>query len=448
MPAMLVRRRDFLRTAACAAALPAASYARAAGANGRLRVASVGTGGRGWQDLAGATAVPTVEVAALCDIDESEPHLGRAAAKFRSAAQFTDWRLLFDLPGGYDAVIVSTPDHMHAPVGLAALSLGKHVFCQKPLTHTVFEARQMRLAAEKAGVATQMGNQVQSHEFYRTATKAVQNGVIGKVKEVHSWQAGNLRWLPTTPGRPPGADPVPAGVHWDHWLGVAPPRPFKKDVYHAFNWRGWQDFSTGQLGDFGCHILDPVFTALDLTAPTTVRAESSRLDKEIWYTWSIVKYEFPGTKLTAGPTLPVTWYDGEKKFPPRDRLGVAEGVELPGGGSVLIGDKASLLLPHGGRLPPVVLIDGKPADVKLESVPAVDHYGTWVDACKGGAKAGSNFGYSGPLSETVLLGSVAIRVPGETLKWDAAGLAIPNNKAANALLRKEYRKGWEPKWVG
>jgi predicted dehydrogenase len=442
----MLGRRDFLRSAA--AFLPAASYARAAGANDRLRIASVGTGGRGWADLAGATApANNVEVAALCDIDESEPHLGRAAAKWPSAARFTDWRKLFDKPAGYDAVIVSTPDHMHAAVALPAMALGKHVYCQKPLAHTVHEARQMRLAAEKAGVATQMGNQVQSSSAYRTATKAVQSGVVGKVKEVHSWQAGGMKWLPATPGRPAGADPVPAGVHWDDWLGVAPARPYKEKIYHAFNWRGWQDFSTGQIGDFACHILDPVFTALGLTAPTAVRAEASPLDHEVWYTWSVVRYEFPGTAVT-GPTVAVTWYDGEGKYPPREKLGVAADFKLPTSGSVIVGEKASLLVPHGGAQMPVVLAGGKPAGVTLEAVPAVDHYGTWAAACRGGGKAGSNFGYSGPLTETVLLGSVAIRVHDHALTWDAAGLTIPNNRAANDLIHKEYRKGWEPKWVG
>src|SRR5205823_4514464 len=199
-----------------------------------------------------------------------------------------------------------------------------------------------------SGVVTQMGNQIQSHEAYRTAVKLVRDGVIGKVKEVHSWQAGTMKWL-TVDDRPPGADPVPPTLRsWDVWLGPAPERPFKEKVYHSWNWRAWQDFSNGQLGDFGCHILDPVFMALGLTAPLTVQGGSSPLNREVWYTWSEVRYEFPGTERTAGKTLKLTWYDGEGHFPPRHRIGLAADFKLPGAGSLLIGEKGSLLVPHVG----------------------------------------------------------------------------------------------------
>jgi predicted dehydrogenase len=333
---------------------------------------------------------------------------------------------------------------VHALIGLAALRLGKHLFCQKPLTHTVFEARQMRLAAQKYRAVTQMGNQIQSDTTYRTAVKLVRDGAIGKVKEVHSWQAGAMRWL-LLDDRPEGADPVPETLHWDEWLGTAPPRPYKAKVYHPFNWRAWQDFSNGQLGDFGCHILDPVFLALGLTAPVTVRAESSPLNREVWYKWSVVGYEFPGTDLTTGKTLKLTWYDGEGKYPPRDRLGLAEGFKLPQAGSLLLGEKGSLLIPHVAA--PRLLPEEAFKDYPAEKVPSVDHYVGWADACRGVGKTTSHFDYAGPLTETVLLGTVAIRVPGETLRWDAAGLTVSNSPAADALLRKAYRKGWEPGWV-
>jgi predicted dehydrogenase len=324
------------------------------------------------------------------------------------------------------------------------MQLGKHVHCQKPLTHTIFEARQMRLAAKKYGVVTQMGNQIQSHEFYRTAVKAVHDGVIGKVKEVHSWQAGTMRWM-LADDRPPGEDPVPKTLRWDEWLGVAPVRPYKEKIYHPFAWRAWQDFSNGQLGDFGCHILDPVFMALGLTAPTTVRAESSPMNKEVWYKWSVVNYEFPGTDRTAGKTLPLTWYDGAGKAPPAEKLGLQAGTKIPQAGSLLVGEKGSLLIPHiaAPRLLPAETF----ADHQIEKVPGVDHYVGWADACRGVGKATSHFDYSGPLTETVLLGTVAMRVPGETLRWDAAGLKVLENERGNGLIRKAYRKGWEPAWV-
>lgn len=437
-------RREFLKQAGGASVLTAAGWRRVYGANEKLRVASVGVGGKGWDDLTHVAASPAVSVAALCDIDDSATFLGRAATKYPAAKRFADWRRLLDEPKTFDAVTVSTPDHTHAAVALPALALGKHVFCQKPLTHTVFEARQMRSAARKAGVVTQMGNQIQSHEAYRTAVKLVRDGVVGKVKEVHSWQASPIAWL-LAADRPAGADPVPPTVHWDEWLGVAPPRPYKANLYHSFNWRGWQDFSNGQLGDFGCHILDPVFTALKLAAPLTVRGVCSPLNREVWYQWSKVEYVFPGTELTAGKTLPLTWHDGAGKLPPRASLGLAESVKLPAAGSLLVGEKGWLLIPHVAA--PRLLPDETFRDYKIEKVPSVDHYVGWADACRGVGKTTSHFDYAAGLTEAILLGTVAVRVPNETLTWDAAALKVTNSPAANALLTKPYRKGWEPAWV-
>jgi predicted dehydrogenase len=447
MPGPVLSRRRFLQrvgVGGAASVLTAVSWSRVYGANENLRLASVGVSGKGWSDLNGVAASPKVAVVALCDIDETEQFLGRAAEKFPAAKRYTDWRRLLDKPKEFDAVTVSTPDHTHTPVALAAMALGRHVFCQKPLTHTVFEARQMRLAAKKFGVVTQMGNQIQSHEAYRTAVKLIRDGTIGKVKEVHSWQSGRMRWL-TFDDRPKGEDPVPEKVHWDVWLGTAPARPFKEKAYHSWNWRAWQDFSNGQLGDFGCHILDPVFLALGLTAPITIRAESSPLNREVWYKWSVVDYEFPGTEYTAGKTLKLTWYDGEGKLPPREKLGLAADVKLPGAASLLVGEKGSLLVPHIAA--PRLLPEATFKEFTVEKVPAVDHYVGWADACRGVGKTTSHFDYAGPLTEAVLLGTVAVRVPGETLKWDAAALKVTNSPKADGLLRKSYRKGWEPAWV-
>jgi predicted dehydrogenase len=439
-------RRQFLKTGAIGTAtlLTATSWSRVYGANEKLRLAAIGTGGKGRSDLSETAKSPYVAVAALCDIDDGPQHIGWAAKEYPSAQRFTEWRRLLDRAKEFDAVTVSTPDHMHAPIALPMMQLGKHVHCQKPLTHTVFEARQMRQAAKKYGVVTQMGNQIQSHEFYRTAVKLVHNGGIGKVKEVHSWQSGQMRWL-LVDDRPPGADPIPANLNWDHWLGVAPERPYKARIYHPHRWRAWQDFSNGQLGDFGCHILDPVFMAIGLTAPTTIQGESSPLNGEVWYKWSVVHYQFPGTDRTAGKTLKVTWYDGQGKLPPRDRLGVADSVKLPNAGSLLIGEKGSLLLPHVGA--PRLLPEEQFRDFRVEKVAAVNHYTGWADACRGEGKATSNFDYSAPLTEAVLLGTVAMRVPGQTLTWDAAAMTVTNSPTADGLLRKSYRKGWEPAWV-
>ena len=445
MLSVRMSRRQFLGQSAVvggAASLSALSWTRAAEA-GKLRVASVGVGGKGWSDLTEVAASPKVEVVALCDIDESPEFLGRAVKRFPRAKVFTDWRKLLDEVRSFDALIVSTPDHMHAPVALPAMQLGKHVFCQKPLTHTVFEARQMQQAAKKNKVVTQMGNQIQSTSEYRTAVKAVHDGLIGKVKEVHSWQAGAMDWI-LADDRPKDQDKIPETVHWDLWLGVAPARPYKSRLYHSFNWRGWQDFSNGQLGDFGCHILDPVFLALELGAPIGVRAEAPAINREVWTKKSKVAYEFPGTKWTVGKTLKLTWYDGVGHMPPRDALGVGD-AKLPGSGSVLVGEKGSLLIPHVAM--PRLFEGGEASKAKIEAVPPGNHYVGWADACRGVGKTGSHFGYSGPLTEAVLLGSIAIRVPETTLRWDAANLKFTNSEKATALVTKKYRKGWEVKWV-
>jgi predicted dehydrogenase len=436
-------RRQFLTTSAGAIALTAYNWSRVFGANERLRVASVGVGGKGWSDVTSVAASPQVEIVALCDVDDSARHMGRAAEKFPQAKRFFDWRRLFENAREFDAVIVSTPDHMHAPIALPAMHLGKHLFCQKPLTHTVFEARQMRLTAQKHRLVTQMGNQIQSHEAYRTAVKLVRDGVIGKVKEVHSWQSGKLGWR-LVDDRPAGTDPIPETLHWDEWLGVAPARPYKSQIYHSFNWRAWQDFSNGQLGDFACHILDPVFLALDLKAPTTIRAETPAINREVWTKQATVHYEFPGTPLTAGKTLPLTWYDGEGQFPPSTAHGLPSNYKLPGSGSVLIGEKGSLVIPHVAL--PKLFPEEKFASFQMELVPARNHYTSWADACRGEGKTTSSFDYAGPLTEAVLLGTIAIRRRDETLRWNSTDLKFTNSAAAQSLLTKPYRKGWEPTW--
>lgn len=426
--------------------MPAVSYSRVLAANDRFRVASIGTGGKGWSDLNGVAAGSGVEVAALCNIDNSPEHQGRAAERYPNARTFTDWRKLLDDDKAIDGVIVSTPDFMHAPPAMAAMHLGKHLFCQKPLTHTVFEARQFKLAADKYGVVTQMGNQIQSHSAYRTAVKSVHDGLIGKVKEVHSWQAGTPQWPRNIP-RPEGSDMVPQHVDWELWQGPAPRRPYKQGYYHPFNWRGWQAYGTGQLGDFGCHILDPVFKALELTAPTELVAEAPPMLPESWTDRAVVRYVFPGTERTAGDTIRVTWYDAEGVRPPREVLaGIPEDYSLPNAGSVLIGEKGSLVVPHVAA-PKRFSPEGEPIE-ELSDLESVDHYVQWADACRGEGETTSNFAYAGPLTEAVLLGTVAIRFPGETLRWNSEKLKIENASGADQWLSKQYHKGWEPKWVG
>lgn len=436
-----IDRRDFLRASAVGAGCLALGRAAiAADANGKLRLAAIGTGGKGRDDLQSIAASPRVEVVALCDVDQSKEHLGWAAEKFPKAARFSDYRRLLDKAQTFDAVSVSTPDHMHAPIALAAMALGKHVFCQKPLTHSVHEARAMREAAKKHNLVTQMGNQIQSHPAYRMAVKLVHDGAIGKVKEVHSWQAGGMDWL-VSENRPAGLDPVPKTLNWDMWLGVAPERPFKKGLYHPWNWRAWQDFSTGQLGDFGCHILDPVFMALELTSPKSIEADAPKLNKETWARKSTVEYTFPGTKRTAGGEIKLTWYDGKGHKPTAEDVGLSKSVELPGAGSVLVGEKGHMIVPHWSE--PQLLPEDKFKDYKRPKVDEINHYTSWAHACLGDGRTKSNFGYAGPLTESVLLGAIAIRFPKEQLMWDSEALEFTHHADATARVTKEYRKGWE-----
>ncbi|MCU0715120.1 MAG: Gfo/Idh/MocA family oxidoreductase [Pirellula sp.] len=447
VPSQIARRR-VLQSAVATGTLLGLSplhYGRVKGANSRLRIASIGTGGKGWSDLLGVAASPAVDVAALCDVDSSKEHLGRAAEKYPAAKTFDDWRRVLDSMKDLHGVLVSTPDFMHAPISLAAIQLGKHVFCQKPLTHTVFEARQMRLAAQKAGIVTQMCNQIQSHSAYRTAVHWVHSGLIGKVREVHSWQSNNPSW-PRHIDTPSGADPVPSHVRWDLWQGVAAETAYKANLYHPFNWRGWQAFGTGQLGDFGCHILDPVFKALKLTSPVSLQVSAPAIKKESWTDRCTVQYLFPGTTFTAGDRLPVTWYDAAGVEPPRDRItDIPADVALPKAGSVLIGEKGTLVIPHVAM--PTIYPKERTGPEKLETLPNVDHYTQWADACLGNGETTSHFDYAGPLTETVLLGTIGIRFPEQRLEWDAEKLRITNVAAANDYLTKPYRKGWEPAWV-
>ncbi len=443
-----LNRRKFVQSATlvgAAISLPAFQYARVYGANSRLGIASIGTGGKGWSDLTEVAVSPDVQVISLCDIDSSKNHLGQAAEKYGNARKYEDWRKVLDDSKDIQGVLVSTPDFMHAPIALAAMQLGKHVFCQKPLTHTVFEARQMQLAAKKYKLVTQMCNQIQSHSAYRTAVQIVHSGMIGKVKEVHSWQGGTPTWPRHIP-RPDGADPIPNHVRWDLWQGVAPQRPYKEGMYHPFNWRGWQAYGTGQIGDFGCHILDPVFKSLMLGSPTSLKATAPTLMPDTWTDRATVQYEFPGTEYTVGKTIRVTWYDAANVSPNREMLGdIPASYKLPNAGSVLVGEKGSLVIPHVA-MPKLFPEEKFPANSILV-VKEVDHYVQWADACRGVGQTTSHFDYAGPLTEAVLLGTIGIRFPEQELKWDAKALKITNHAKAQEWLTKPYRKGWEPTWI-
>ncbi len=450
-----ISRRRFLRSASAGAAAAAAFPAvlRAARPNGNVQVAVVGVSARGYGDLHSTASHAKVKYVGFCDVDARA--FTKADADHPGTPHFADYRVMLEKLGDtVDAVIVATPDHMHAPVSVTAMQRGKHVFCQKPLAHTVWECRQMRLWAEKRGVITQMGNQIHSAVEYRLATRLLREGVIGKVKEVHSWVAvgGNERTCLLEP--PAESAPVPAGLDWDLWLGAAPQRPYSPGLYHPFAWRDWQDFGGGALGDFGCHILDPVFTGLGLTAPVSITAENSGVNRHIWPTTETVRYVFPGTEFTAGETLKVTWTDGGLR-PERKLAQMPGDLDLPKSGSLFIGEKGNMVLPHvgGPRLYPVENFTGftYPKDIR-----GVNHWHAWIDGIISGQRTSAGFHYAGLLAETVQLGNVATRVArrstitrgtrkaddASTLRWDSANFRIANNPTAQALLSKAYRPGW------
>ena len=430
----MLNRRHFLMGTAVAASAPA--LVRAQNLNSRVQIAGIGCDGKGFSDLKEMHGHDRAKLVGFCDVDLSRTD--RAKEFNGEAPVFQDFRDMLDQLGDrVDAVTVSTPDHMHAFIGLDAMRRGKHVYCQKPLTHSVWEARQMALQAKASNVITRLGNQIHSHEFYRTGVAAIQNGALGKVKEVHSWCAATGHGKSFHISRPKQLGEIPKSLHWDKWLGVAPDRPFGGwKIYHPWGWRDWQDFGNGALGDFGCHILDPVFTALSIDeAPVEIKADHTGLNDEVWPAQNTVQYVFPGTPLTAANKLSITWYDGGR-LPNLRGSHVPDGNALPRSGSLFIGTDRSMVLPHVGS--PIIY----PIH-PIEKVPSLNHYHGWVDGILTGTQPSDGFDYGGPLTEAVLLGNIAVRFRGETLKWDAKSMRITSPAQANRWLRRDYRDGWD-----
>jgi len=435
-------RRTFLKTsAAVASTFAAPALVRGKNLNSQLQFAGIGTDGKGWSDINLIASHEKVNCVAFCDVDLSRTDKVRKLAP--DAPLFQDYReMLAELGDKIDAVSVSTPDHTHAYISLDAMRQGKHVYCQKPLTRTVWEARQMRLQAKKSGVITRMGNQIHSHTAYRTAVSAIQGGIIGKVKAIHSWVGTTGHGRSGLLDRPKNNDAVPGSLDWNLWVGVAPMRPFGGNrVYHPFTWRDWQDFGSGAIGDFGCHLLDPVYTALKITGdPISVRSEHTGMNDEVWPAQETLKYVIPGTEYTAGRSLPITWYDGGRR-PSAGIANLAQGQNLPNSGSVFIGEGGNLILPHVGM--PFVNKTG----VKIEALESLDHYHGFVDGCLSGKQPTDGFEYGGHLTEAVQLGNVAAFFPTETLEFDGKALKITNKPEANKLLTRKYRAGFEIKAV-
>ncbi len=437
---MRIDRRSFFRTTSTGAALLAFHEPFSIGvlgANQKLNLASVGVGGKGWSDL--NETAKGQNVVAVCDVDEDM--LARATERYPRAKSYTDWRELLE-QSDIDAVTVSTPDHMHAPVAMTAIQQGKHVYCQKPLTHDVYEARKLTEAAAEAKVVTQMGTQHHSGSYFKTSVRLIQQGVIGKVRKAHVWTDRPSGFWAQGGTRPQGSHAVPDNLRWYQWLGTAPDRPYVSGAYHRFNWRGFWDFGTGALGDMGCHGINPIYNALKLGAPTKLKPRSSPVNDEMAPEWSVVQYWFDQTDFTTD-RFELFWWDG-LMHPPIDILKAPRGFEMTKNGILFVGEKGNLYVEYDRG--PFLWPEKSFADFKVTPEPADNHYTQWANACKGEDVASCPFSYAGPLTEAVLLGNVAIRAD-ETIKWDSAALRVTNNDSANKYLRRQYRQGWEVPWL-
>jgi len=452
-----INRRGFLAVSGASAA--AALTGCATGAPRKtvqaatINHACIGVGGMmGSNDLKNFLSHPRARIAAICDVDAN--HLKKAAELVPEARRYTDWREMLAKEGDQiDSVNATVPDHMHLPITLAAMRAGKHVYCQKPLCHDVAECRLLAETARQTGVVTQLGTQFASGVGDRMAVQWLREGVIGTVKNIIlcSNRPGAIDDYRLVGPRPAQGEPPPAHLAWDLWLGTAPAREYSPNIYHPVKWRAWQDFGTGWAGDIGCHIFDAVWKGLELgaTAPLTVTAEvqeswknDAARRRDVWPQSDHVTWTFPGNRYTGGKTFTMEWFDG-LIYPPADVQAMAKeaGFEAyPAESAMIIGTEGALLLPHTSG--PVLLPKGRFAGQPKPKLDARNHYHHFLDACLGGEMCESHFEQVGPMAETILLGTVAIRVPDTLLQWDGKRMRVTNSADANRLLRREYRAGW------
>ena len=474
-----ISRRSFLQRASAASAFsivqPHVLGMGATSPNNKVNIACIGVGWQGIYNLQVFMQNPDARVVAVCDVFEEGPYLGRGIAgreagrktideyyeykgiAGKGCAAYVDFREMLDERDDIDAVVITTPDHLHAVAAMAAINKGKHVFCEKPLAHSVREVRTMTEAARAAKVATQMGNWGHAKEDIRQVCEWIWDDAIGEVREVHAWTNRPGGWWPYGIDRPEDTPPVPDGLDWNLWLGPAPERPYHP-AYLPFIWRGWWDFGSGALGDMGCHILDPVVWALHLGSPDTVEASSIKLNTkatpfgaempagmvhpETTTAGAIVRWEFPARD--ALPPLTLTWHHGGIMPPRPDELEAGRKMGDSDGGVLFIGDKGKLICGCYGSNPQL-LPESKMKAYKQppKTIPrSVGHYKEWVLACKGGEPAAANFDYSGPLTEIVTLGIAAIRAD-QKLHYDAAKLEFANAPEANKWLQSTCRDGWK-----
>jgi predicted dehydrogenase len=435
-----MKRREFIHTAALMVPSIYIVPRHTLGGKGyiapseKLNIAAIGIGGMGVNYI---KECDSENIVALCDVDDN--YAEKVYRKYPKASRYRDFRNMLEKEKGIDAVIIGTPDHTHALPGLAATALGKHIYCAKPLTRTIEEARVLTEAARNAGVATQMSIQSNATEDHRVLCEMIWSGMIGQVREVHIWSDRPV-W-PQGIDRPNETPPVPDTLDWDLFLGPAPKRPYHP-IYTPFNWRGWWDFGTGALGDMGCHGFDPIVTALKLTQPSSVQASSTNLHDETGPSGSIVHYDFPARENY--PAVKLTWYDGGLRPRRPEELG-GKKFDQTAGGILFIGSEAKILCDGVGNHPKILLKDGKmdrsrPPQI-LDRSPG--HYKEWILACKGEKAAEASFDYGGPLTEMVLLGNLAIRIKtGEKLEWDYEKMKITNHNKANRFISEPYNNGW------
>ncbi|MDA8686135.1 Gfo/Idh/MocA family oxidoreductase [Robiginitalea sp.] len=409
----------------------------------RLRTAHIGVGHQGFEDLRDISSHPQVDVVALCDVDEN--YLAQALALHPGAKTYKDYRtMMAEMADGIDAVVISTPDHTHAPAALMAMEMDKPVYCQKPLTHYVSESRAMKKMAAEKGLVTQMGIQVHSFYDYILGTMLIRDGIIGKVHTVRAWSPKT--WGFNGPA-PEGSDPIPETLDWNLWLGTAPARNYKEGYYHPSNWRKIMDYGCGTLGDMGVHIFDTPYNALELDVPRTIKTDCRQPNGFGFPENNTVTYEFPGTPYTA-ESLTWIWSDGPGAPAPHPDLELPGGEALHDQGAMFMGEKGKLYLPHF-MLEPKVIVDGKYVSVDVSKYnlgkpirnygsESPKHYHQFVDACLGKAKTSAPFEYAARLTETILLGTIAGRFPGETLHWDAEKARFAEEKA-NVYLSGGYR---------
>jgi predicted dehydrogenase len=422
-----------------ACALAADTTARRESPNAKLNIGIIGAGGRGWDNVMG---VQGENIIALCDVDDERAR--DAFEKFPRATRYRDFRKMLDSERSLDAVVVSTPDHTHAIAAISAMKRGLHVYCEKPLAHSIYEARQMAKVAKEAGVATQMGTQGHATEGTRRAVEVVRSGAIGDVTELHVWTDRPAGWWPQGEDRPERTAPVPTTLDWDLWLGPAPFRPYHP-VYVPFKWRGRWDFGTGAIGDMGVHNLDTAFWALGLGAPTSAEVkDSSPKTPDCPPLRSIIELTYPA--MGPRPPVKLTFYDG-KKLPPTELF---HGEPIVDNGSLMIGSKGTLYTRtwHGGEnqhdmfllLPKREFAEFAPPSPSLRRAEQ-GHHAEWIAACKGGPAAESGFGYAATLTEGLLVGFLALRT-GQRIDWDTDNMKAVGNSDADAFIKPEFRTGW------